>query len=134
MTWQIQVKNHMLYFHRFTLRSKYVLLFTQQNISCFEDVFKTSWRRLQRNTFRFPRLLQDVFAIRLPQTSSRRLRDMFARRLAIRSSRPLQDVFARRLEIMSSRRLQDVFKTIKKDKKMLQWTRLRYVFTKTNDC
>ena len=47
------------------------------NIPCFP-------RRLQRNTFRLPRpledvlkRLQDVFAIRLPKTSSRRLREVF---------------------------------------------------------
>ena len=64
---------------------------------------KRSWRRLQ-----------DLFAIRLPQTSSRRL----------------QDVFARRLAIMSSRRLPDVLE----DKKMLHWRRLQYVLNKTNVC
>ena len=55
------------------------------NISCFP-------RRLQRNTFRLPGRLQDVFAIRFPKTSSRRLQDVFARRLAIMSARRLQDV------------------------------------------
>ena len=63
------------------------------NISCFEDVFKTSWRRLQRNTFRFPRLLQDVFAIRLPKTSSRRLPDVFETCLQDVLQLGLQDVF-----------------------------------------
>ena len=66
---------------------------TQQTFLVFQDVFKTSWRRLQRNTFRLPRRLQDVFAIRLPKTSSRRL------------------------AIMSSRRLRDIFKTSWKTKK-----------------
>ena len=50
---------------------------------------KTSSRRLQRNTFRLPRRLEDVFAIRLPKMSSRRLQDVFARRIAIMSSRRL---------------------------------------------
>ena len=49
----------------------------------FQDLLKTSWRRLQ-----------DVFAIRLPKTSSRRLQDV------------LQDVFK-----TFSRRLQDFFST-----------------------
>ena len=50
---------------------------TQQTFLVFQDVLKTSWRRLQRNTFRLPRRLQDVFAIRLPKTSSRRFQDAF---------------------------------------------------------
>ena len=33
----------------------------QQTFLVFQDVFKTSWRGLQRNTFRLPRRLQDVF-------------------------------------------------------------------------
>ena len=41
---------------------------TQQTFLVFQDVLKTSWRRLQRNTFRLPRRLQDVF-----KTSSRRI-------------------------------------------------------------
>ena len=47
---------------------------SQQTFLVFQDVFKTSSRRLQ-----------DVFAIRLLKTSSRRLKEVFARRL--------QDVF-----------------------------------------
>ena len=38
----------------------------------------------------FPRRLQEVFAIRLPKTSSRCLQDVFARRLTIMSSRHLE--------------------------------------------
>ena len=125
---------------------------------------KASWRRLEEvfsvTLFVFQdllkmssRRLQDVFAIRLPKTSSRRfpktswrrfqnvfktssktssrrLQDVFVRRLAIMSSRRLQDVFARCLAIISSRRRQDVLE----NKKMLQWRRLQYVFTKTNVC
>ena len=48
---------------------------SQQTFLVFQDVFKTSSRRLQ-----------DVFAIRLLKTSSRRLQEVFARRL-------LQDIF-----------------------------------------
>ena len=77
------------------------------NISCFP-------RRLQRNTFRLPRPLEDVFKTYLQYVFLKRL----------------QDVFARRLAIMSSRRLQDVLE----DKKMLHSRRLQYVFTKTNVC
>ena len=63
----------------------------------FQDVLKTSWRRLQ-----------DIFAIRLPKTSSRRLQDVFARRLAIMSSRRLQDVLEDK-EMLHWRRVQYVF-------------------------
>ena len=68
---------------------------SQQTFLVFQDVFKTSTRCLQRNTFRLPRRLQDVFAIRLLKTSSRRLQDVFARRLAIMSSRRLQYVLTK---------------------------------------
>ena len=57
---------------------------------------KTSWR-----------CLQDVVAIRLPKTSSRRLQHIF-KTSSKRLPRRLQDVFVRRLAIMSSRRLQGV--------------------------
>ena len=33
---------------------------SQQTFLVFQDVFKTSWRRLQCNTFRLPRPLEDV--------------------------------------------------------------------------
>ena len=87
---------------------------SQQTFLVFQDVFKTSWGRLQRNTFRLPRHLQDVFAIRLPKTSSRRLQDVF--------KMCLQDV----LQLC----LQDVFKTSWKTKKCYT----EDVFTKTNIC
>ena len=45
---------------------------TQKRFLVFQDVFKTSWKSLQRNTFRLPRHLEDVF-----KTSSRRLQDVF---------------------------------------------------------
>ena len=95
-----------------------ILLVTQQTFLIFQDAFKTSWRRLQRDTFCLPwpllktssRRLQDVFAIRLPKISSRRLQDVFARRLAIMSSRRLvrqKNVTAK----TSWRCLEDVFST-----------------------
>ena len=34
---------------------------TQQTFLVFQGVFKTSWRRLQRDTFHLPRRFQDVF-------------------------------------------------------------------------
>ena len=87
--------------------------------NCMSQLGHTILRRLQRNTFRLPRRLQEVFAIGLPKTSSRRLQDVLPdvfktffqdvfKTSSKRSSRRLQDVFARRLAIMSSRRLQDV--------------------------
>ena len=78
---------------------------SQQTFLLFQDVLKTSSRHLQ-----------DVFAIRLPKTSSRCLQDVLKTSCKA-SSRRLQDRFARRLAIMSSRRLQDVFKTSWKTKK-----------------
>ena len=89
----------------------------------------------------FPRRLQDVFAIRLPKTSSRRLQDVlqdvfrtFSRRLQDvfqdifkTSSRRLQEVFARRLGRQknvtlktSSIRLQDIFRT-SSPRRMFAW-------------
>ena len=41
---------------------------SQQTFFVFQDVFKVPWRRLQRNTFRLPRPLEDVF-----KTSSRHI-------------------------------------------------------------
>ena len=100
-----------------------VIVLSQQTFLVFQDVWKTSWRRLQRITFRLPRRLQGVF-----KTSSRRLQDVFAIHLhktsLRRLPRRLQDVFARRLAVMSSRHLQDVLE----DKKMLHWRRLQHVF------
>ena len=59
---------------------------------------KTSWRRLQRNTFRLPRRLKDVFKTYLQYIFLKRLQDVFKT-----FSRRLQDVF------------QDVFKTCLQD-------------------
>ena len=74
---------------------------TQQTFLVFQDVFKTSWRRLQRSIFRLPRPL-DLFTKRLPKTSSRRLQDVFLKRI--------QDVFKTSSKCLP-RRLQDVLKT-----------------------
>ena len=103
------------------------------NISCFQDVFSVKlfvFQDVLKTSWRCP---QDIFAIRLPKTSSRRL----ARRLqdvfktsSRRLPRRLQDVFARRLAIMSSRRLgRQKNVTLK-----TSWRSLQYVFTKTNVC
>ena len=73
-----------------------VQLTSQQSFLVFQDVFKTSSRRLQSKNFRLH------FPIRLPKTSSRRL------------ARHLQDVFKTSCNYVfkaSSRRLQDVFST-----------------------
>ena len=63
-----------------------ILLVTQQTFLIFQDVFKTSWRRLQRNTFCLPWPLL--------KTSSRRLQDV------------LEDK-----KMLQRRRLEDVLKT-----------------------
>ena len=69
-----------------------------------QDVLKTFWRRLQ-----------DVFAKRLPKMSSRRT-------CKTSSSRRIEDV------------LQLYLEDVLKDKKMLHWRRLQYLFTKTTVC
>ena len=63
-----------------------ILLVTQQTFLIFQDVFKTSWRRLQRNTFCLPWPLL--------KTSSRRLQNV------------LEDK-----KMLQRRRLEDVLKT-----------------------
>ena len=50
---------------------------SQQTFLVFQDVFKTSWRRLQRNTFRLPRPLEDVFKTYLRCVFLKRLQDVF---------------------------------------------------------
>ena len=77
------------------------------NISCFP-------RRLQRNTFRLPGRLQDVFAIRFPKTSSRRVCKTSCSYVCKTSSRRL------------GRQKNITLKTSSR--------RLQYVFTKTNVC
>ena len=54
-----------------------VLVHPQQTFLVFQDVFKTSWRCLQRNTFRLPRRLQDVLSKRLVRRLASRLQDVF---------------------------------------------------------
>ena len=95
-----------------------ILLVTQQTFLISQDVFKTSWRRLQRNTFCLPwpllktssRRLQDVFAIRLPKTSSRRLQDVFKTCLQDVLQLCFQDVLEDK-KMLQRRRLEDVLKT-----------------------
>ena len=100
---------------------------SQQTFLVFQDVLKTSWRRIQRNTFRLPRRLADVFKTYLQCAFLKRLQDVL-QDLFKTFPRRLQDVFARRLAIMPSRRLQDVFQTSWNTKKMLQWRHLQDVF------
>ena len=104
----------------------------QQTFFVFQEVLKTSWRRLQR--------LRDVFKTYLQYVFLKCLQDVFKTFLR-RLPRRLQDVFAIRLPIMSSRRLQDVLKTSWKTKKCytedvfkMFSRRLQYVFSKTNVC
>ena len=87
---------------------------TQQTFPVFQDVFNTSSRRVQRNNFLFyktsSRLLQDVFPIRLPKTSSRRLHKTPSRRFQ-NVFKPPSKTFSRRVsKTPSSRYFQDVFK------------------------
>ena len=106
---------------------------------CFEDVH-WSWKNIQQlivfhtthfqaNISCFPRCLQDVFAIRLPKTSSRHLEYFFKTSSRNLPRRPFQDVFKtsskRHLAIMSWRRLEDIWE----DKKMLPWRRLQDLFS-----
>ena len=79
---------------------------------------KTSWRRLQRNTFRLPRRLQDALAIRLPKTSSRRVCKASCNYVFKTSSRRV-----------CKTPCNYVFKTSWKTKKMLHWRRLEDVFS-----
>ena len=85
----------------------------QAKISCFP-------RGLQRNTFRLPRPLEDVFKTYLQYVFLKRLEEFFTTYLQYVFLKCLQDVFVRRLVIMSSRRLGR--------QKMLHWIRLENVF------
>ena len=82
-----------------------IIQITQQTFLVFQDVFKTSWRRLQRNTFRLPRRLEDVLKTYLQDVLQLCLPDVFktsSRRLGRQKNVTLKT---------SSRRLQDVFST-----------------------
>ena len=106
---------------------------------CFS---KTSWRRLQHNNSLSSKTpsgrVCNTSSTNAFKTSSRCLQDVFARRLQDVFKTCFQDVFFK----SSWRGLQDIFmktscsyvlKTyVLKDKKMLYWRRLQYVFTKTN--
>ena len=80
---------------------------TQQTFLVFQDVFKTSSRRLQRNTFRLPRRLEDVFLKRLQGV----LQDV----LQLCLQDVFQDVFKTCLQDVLQLCLQDILQ----DKKML---------------
>ena len=80
----------------------------------YKNFCKMSWRRLR-----------DVFAIRLPKTSSRGLQNVF-KTSSKTSSRHLQDAF--------KTCWQDVLEDVLNDKKMLHWKRVQHVLTKTNVC
>ena len=87
------------------------LLFIPANISCFP-------RRLQRNTFRLPRRLEDVFKTYLQYVFLKRLQDVFK---SLR--RRLQDVLSWKTKKCCP---EDFLKSSSR--------RLQYVFTKTNFC
>ena len=107
--------------------------------SCSEDVFKTSWRRLDQDEhIRYNHTSsEDVFKTSWSRpinsscsyvfkTSSRRLQEVLPRFFKT-SSRRLQEVLQKRLQDIfktSSRRFQDVFKTSSR--------RLRHVLKKSS--
>ena len=103
----------------------------------FQDFFKMSWRRLQRN--KFSSYVCNTSSNNVFKTSWRCLQVVFARRLQDVFKtflRRLQDVFARRLQEVfkktscnyvlksSWRRLQNVLE----DKNMLPWRHLQDIF------
>ena len=99
---------------------------TQQTFLVFQDVFKTSWRRLQCNTSSSKtswRRLQDVIKTYLQYVFLKRLQDVFKtsssrfQNIFKTSSRPLQDVFKTCLQEVLQLCLQDVFKTSWETKK-----------------
>ena len=109
---------------------------SQQTFLVFQDVFKTSSRRLQRNTFRLPRRLQDVFKTYLQYVFLKRFQDVLKT-----SSRCFQDVFKTCLLDVLQLCLQDVFKTslrrlVRQENVTMKTSsrRPQYVFTKTNVC
>ena len=84
-------------------KKKFPFRRSQQTFLVFQDVFKTSWRRLQRNTFRLSR---HIFAIRLPKTSSRRVCSTSCNYVFNTSTRRLQDILEDKKMLP-----EDVFKT-----------------------
>ena len=85
-----------------------------------EDVFKTSWRRLDQDDC-------IAFVIRLQKTSSRFLDQEKYIHLGHTSSRRLYNVFktsSKRLQDVLPRRLQNVFKTSCKDVFKTFWRRI----------
>ena len=103
---------------------------THQTFLVFQDVLKTSWRRLQRNTFRLPRRLQDVFKTYLQYVFLKRLQDVFKTSSKTSSRRACKTSCCYVFKTSSRQKNEDVLK----DKKMLHWRRLQYVFSKTNVC
>ena len=79
---------------------------SQQTFLVFQDVFSVKIFVFQDLLKASSRRLQDVFAIRLSKTSSKRLQDVFKT-----FSRRLQDVFKMCLQDVLQLCLQDVFKT-----------------------
>ena len=107
-----KISSHELY-------SMLILVLSQQTFLVFQDVFSVTsfvFQDLLKTPSRRP---QDVFAIRLPKTSSRRFQDIF-KTSSKTSSRRLQVVFKTCLQDVLQLCLQDVLE----DKKMLHWRRL----------
>ena len=116
---------------------------TQQTFLVFQDVFKTSWRRLQCNTSSSKtswRRLQDVIKTYLQYVFLKRLQVVFKTSLR-RLPRPLQDVFKTSSRRVCKTSYNYVFKTssrlLGRQKNVTlktSWRRLQYVFTKANLC
>ena len=91
------------------------MVLTQQTFLVFQNVFKTSWRRLQRNTFRLPRPLEDVLKTYLQYVFLKHLQDVLKTSCKT-SSRCFQDVF--------KMCLQDVLQLCLQDASKMSWRRL----------
>ena len=91
------------------------MISSRQTFLVFQDVLKTSRRGLQRNTFRLPRRLKDVFKTYLQYVFLKRLENVF-KTTSKRLSRRIQDIFKTCLQHVFQLCLQDV-KTSWKTKK-----------------
>ena len=107
---------------------------SQQTFLVFQDVFSVKIFVFQDLLKASSRRLQDVFAIRLSKTSSKRLQDVF-KTFSRRLQDVFQDVFKTCLQDVLQLYLQDVLEDKKKcyteDVFKASSRRLQYVFTKT---
>ena len=91
------------------------MISSRQTFLVFQDALKTSRRGLQRNTFRLPRRLKDVFKTYLQYVFLKRLENVI-KTTSKRLSRRIQDIFKTCLQHVFQLCLQDV-KTSWKTKK-----------------